>query len=351
MLEEILVEAYGDAEQLEALRQAFEDEVSLPADAFVIGEPVLADLVMDGEPVEVVEHSASTRLTRWDRIACRILDLGDRKVLAGALLHFRNDAADNVIDAVMRRMKKVSRRVRKIPALKDTPTESIDALIRSEVMATTAPLFSTIWLLSRFEELSRPMPELVNFDGEPVAMVKVRLPLDGDPDEATRMIDACPAFERHDEAWLWSWVVTADEVATGTAPTMPGGGHPLRGTLELVRHGKKEPALVLETNSRARGERGKELIEELLGKRVRPGFLEIEDISRASQRIATAADMGAEAPPGPSSHAGGPGAGDAPTIGAPTNSSIAREVQAEVRRQFSDQHLRDWIDMEIPCRQ
>lgn len=40
LLEEILVDAYGDAEQLEALRQAFEDAISLPADAFVIGEPV-----------------------------------------------------------------------------------------------------------------------------------------------------------------------------------------------------------------------------------------------------------------------------------------------------------------------
>ncbi len=40
LLEEILVDAYGDDEQLWAFRQAFEDEVSLPADAFVIGEPV-----------------------------------------------------------------------------------------------------------------------------------------------------------------------------------------------------------------------------------------------------------------------------------------------------------------------
>jgi hypothetical protein len=40
LLEEILVDAYGDDEQLWALRQAIEDEVSLPADAFVIGEPV-----------------------------------------------------------------------------------------------------------------------------------------------------------------------------------------------------------------------------------------------------------------------------------------------------------------------
>ena len=40
LLEEALVDAYGDDEQLWALRQAFEDDLKLPADAFVIGEPV-----------------------------------------------------------------------------------------------------------------------------------------------------------------------------------------------------------------------------------------------------------------------------------------------------------------------
>jgi hypothetical protein len=40
MIEEITVDAYGDDEQLWAFRQAFEDEVELPADGFVIGAPV-----------------------------------------------------------------------------------------------------------------------------------------------------------------------------------------------------------------------------------------------------------------------------------------------------------------------
>ena len=40
LLESVLVDAYGDGEQLWALRQAFEDNLELPADAFVIGEPV-----------------------------------------------------------------------------------------------------------------------------------------------------------------------------------------------------------------------------------------------------------------------------------------------------------------------
>ncbi|NSW87599.1 MAG: hypothetical protein HPY84_14900 [Syntrophobacteraceae bacterium] len=40
MIGEITVDAYGDDEQLWAFRQAFEDDVALPADGFVIGEPV-----------------------------------------------------------------------------------------------------------------------------------------------------------------------------------------------------------------------------------------------------------------------------------------------------------------------
>lgn len=40
LLDAILTDAHGDDEQLWALRQAFEDAVQMPADAFVVGEPV-----------------------------------------------------------------------------------------------------------------------------------------------------------------------------------------------------------------------------------------------------------------------------------------------------------------------
>ncbi|MBN2432820.1 MAG: cytoplasmic protein, partial [Acidobacteria bacterium] len=39
-IERITVDAYGDDEQLWAFRQAFEDDVELPVDGFVIEEPV-----------------------------------------------------------------------------------------------------------------------------------------------------------------------------------------------------------------------------------------------------------------------------------------------------------------------
>ncbi len=41
LIEQIMGDAYSDIEQLWAFRQAFEDEVVVPCDAFVIGERVM----------------------------------------------------------------------------------------------------------------------------------------------------------------------------------------------------------------------------------------------------------------------------------------------------------------------
>jgi hypothetical protein len=49
LIEEIIVDAYGEDEQLWAFRQVIEDEVPLPADGLVIGEPVsVVEIDYDG---------------------------------------------------------------------------------------------------------------------------------------------------------------------------------------------------------------------------------------------------------------------------------------------------------------
>jgi len=52
LVEEILVDATGEDEQLRAFLQVFEDSVQLPADAFVIGQPV---------SVVAIDHDGNTR--------------------------------------------------------------------------------------------------------------------------------------------------------------------------------------------------------------------------------------------------------------------------------------------------
>jgi len=70
LIEEILVDAYGDDEQLWAFCQAFEDSVKMPADAFVIGEPV---------SVIQIKYDGNTR--RGLTAACRKRD-GSEHVVA-----------------------------------------------------------------------------------------------------------------------------------------------------------------------------------------------------------------------------------------------------------------------------
>jgi len=49
LIEEIVVDTYDENEQLSAFQQAFEDDVPMPADAFVIGEPVsVIGILYDG---------------------------------------------------------------------------------------------------------------------------------------------------------------------------------------------------------------------------------------------------------------------------------------------------------------
>ncbi|MFU8858017.1 MAG: hypothetical protein ACNA8S_13565 [Deferrisomatales bacterium] len=63
LIEAITVDAYGDDEQLWAFRQVLEDEVALPADAFVVGEPVsVIEIDYDGN----VRRGLTARCRRED---------------------------------------------------------------------------------------------------------------------------------------------------------------------------------------------------------------------------------------------------------------------------------------------
>ncbi len=73
LIEEILVDAYGDDEQLWAFRQALEDDMTLPADGFVIGEPVLVIAVdYDGN-----EKRGLTALCRRESGTEHVIALSD----------------------------------------------------------------------------------------------------------------------------------------------------------------------------------------------------------------------------------------------------------------------------------
>ena len=91
LIEEITIDAYGDDEQLWAFRQAFEDEVELPADGFVIGEPV---------SVIAVDYDGNER--RGLTARCRRED-GSEHVVAASDVVFPNTSAGARLIATYRR--------------------------------------------------------------------------------------------------------------------------------------------------------------------------------------------------------------------------------------------------------
>ena len=91
LLESVLVDAYGDGEQLWALRQAFEDNIDLPADAFVIGEPV-----------SVVSFEFDGNERRGLEVKCR-RDDGSEHVVSAGDVAFPDDSAGALHVAAYRR--------------------------------------------------------------------------------------------------------------------------------------------------------------------------------------------------------------------------------------------------------
>ena len=81
LIDEIIVDAYGDDEQLWAFRQAFEDNVVLPAKAFVVGEPVT---------VMTIDYDGNER--RGLTARCQ-REEGSEQVIAACDLIFLEDSA------------------------------------------------------------------------------------------------------------------------------------------------------------------------------------------------------------------------------------------------------------------
>jgi hypothetical protein len=74
LIEEITVDAYGEAEQLWAFHQAFEDAVAVPFNAVVIGEPVSV-IGFDCDGNEKRGLTARCRRGLGSRLRCRSTDV------------------------------------------------------------------------------------------------------------------------------------------------------------------------------------------------------------------------------------------------------------------------------------
>ena len=334
---------------------------------------VLRDLVRPGPDIEVREVSASKDLVRWDRIACRVLDLDDGEVISGGALIFAADASDRLLERLSEIAKTVGKQLRRELDLDgmDLPPEALTEM----ALAGVAFAFSAFWLVEVLEARAAPPPELRNFDGERLVFATTRFLLTpGATDEVKRRLDAHPDLESDVEEQQWSWLGgpeesgisfpgqtgrrSGDDLPVDSFPPaappgdalpadslLPGSPPPKSFSLDSLPAGSEsrslgylrieEETLVLETNSRERGARGKDLLESLLEGICQPGAMELEEVEEALARSSARASTG-------ELEEGMP-AGEEPPAGVPP------DVEEEILRDFKDRHYREWLETEIPA--
>jgi hypothetical protein len=260
----------------------------------------LRDLLVGGERT-VEEKTASRTVRPRDVLLARIVDLGDRAILAGC--HLRS-LPPREGDEVRRRLRSGLRvRAAKVPMAKLRAATADGTLFR-------------IWQEIVDAADARPAPRLQNTDGEDFILTVDRFDIAAGKaaEVVAGLLDLPDA--RRDEGED-DGAVTVSFVREGNAKGVL--------TTTLIGRGVVEGGLLrLETNSTQRADRLRRLVAERLGAHV---SFRIREHTDPASRVAEGAARGARpAPPEPMP---------------PEVLEVVKRMQAE--------HYRSWLDEEIPA--
>jgi hypothetical protein len=232
------------------------------------------DLIRGGEPIMVSEKSATQTLKTWDRIAARIVPIREKHILAGGLLPFTMEAADNLIEGLRKAEGKRSRRAK--------------LAIDDDTLRSLAHLFTTAWLFDVLPKaMGRDAPRLHNADGDEVVFHKVRFPLAAKATlkAVAATLDAIPELQK-ENAGFWNWL-------GGRSTGRPQGDGPPNalhwnvtmedGTVVLGNIELKDRAVLLSVNSAARAAQGVAMLQGVLADLVRAPLTEIQTIDQVRE--------------------------------------------------------------------
>src|SRR5215216_8076987 len=287
------------------------------------------DLVRGGEPVLISERSATRTLKQWDRFAGRVVQVGQRTQISGAVLPFEYETSEDLIKG-LRSIGKLTRKEKKELAKvigKDFDPAVIDNLSETERLGAVSSMFTTCWLLDAIDRAKPEMPDLRNADGDEVLQCTVSYPLaDGTADADVRVaLDSC-ADLRPATATHWNWIRREKRAAASAARARPSKSLTIETTRDdgaLVLGGVELDGrtLVLSVNSLERSERGIELLSAILGERVGQPLVVTETVE---QMLASR------------------------NAGAPRPVDLSEQEQRAIVHEYLDRHYRDTLDQPVP---
>jgi hypothetical protein len=290
------------------------------------------DLVRGGDPILIIERSATRSLKQWDRIAARVIQVGSQSQVGGALLQYPREASEDILkllrNVVRRSDKEMKKLANKYGGDANNPAID-DAFSSAALLRAAAPMITTKWLIDVIDRsIDLPVLHVRNIEGDDLLFCAVHFPLaaDATADDIRMALNRCPAL-RQETTTFWNWFGTRNPIKTlggkkGTsrhlalATTLDDGSLVLGG-LEL-----KDRTLVLSVNSQARSGRGRALFSELLGDLVSKPLVEMQTLDQA---------MSAR-PKSPTQ----------PEL------SLPEEERRTIIHQSLDRHYRDMLDQPAP---
>jgi hypothetical protein len=257
----------------------------------VLEESFLArDLVRGGDPIRISEKSATRSLHPWDRIAARMLRLRTKTVMAGGVLRFEHDVAEDLLVSIGRAgrvaREKSAEFARQIGREVNDPITT--TLGDTGMLSLAAPLFTSFWLVDALKAaLDPPAIEIRNGDGEELLFSAVHYPLKPGTsgDDIRSALFKLPDL-RQENDHFWNWIrlekanrhEDASKEAAHTFSTTLDDGSIVLGTLEL-----REKELVLETNSQRRAECGGAILQPVIDRLVREPLIKIQTLDQLLQ--------------------------------------------------------------------
>ncbi len=244
-----------------------------------------------GVTVQVRERLATRQLVRWDLLAVRLSEWPDGvHLLEGQPMIFPPDAKEELVRGLRSEFRHYA---------KGTATGTEPLFLKRVV-----PQLLNLYRLDRAGPT--PGPVVTTMQGESLVITRVHFETP-DPPGLAGLLAGHPELEQEPGAG-WVWFEEAGQ-----------GMHRLLGRIEL-----SGTRLMLETMSEERGERGRRLLEALLGDRIRHLATTCEDMMEAVNRRGPAARP-------------------------PRREPLPPEVEAGAVTLFLDRHYREWLDIPVPA--
>ena len=283
----------------------------------------IRDLLIDGDPVDVIEISGSRQIVQWDKLAARVVEHGGKHVFTGALFPLTTEHGDALMDELKAMLHGL--------AGKTGMTAQAFRDEAAKVMRAAAPQIGGLHIARILQSRHRTLPKLTNRDGDSIEFAEVRYPLmSGGRKDVIARLDAEPCLRRTGaRPTTWDWVGQVSEHSSGVKSagkglaldSYPDGD---AGLVALANVTLSEKQLELSGNSRRRIERARAFIEPLIA-----GLIGEPEVA-----IRSVEDVMAEKR-------------DAP--GSPRRRSVPKRVEREVTQRFLDTYYRNWLDDKIPA--